>query len=866
MDRNLKEALSASLPSHMLPFFWQHGEDREVLLAELRAIHDDGFAEVCIESRPHPDFMGETWWRDMDLIMDFARKNSMRVWLLDDSHFPTGFANGAFREKPELTKIYLACDVIDVVGPMKDASVLIKPLLQEGDTFLCAVLAAHTGSEREFAAPSDITPAVWSDFLHLDIPSGVHRVFLFRRTRHGGGLQNYGNLLDPAAVRVLIDTVYEPHFARYSADFGKTFAGFFSDEPEMGNTDGWGDYETVIGRSDMVIPWSADTESILAERLPDWTVSLPALFYDTPGAGAVRVTYMDTITRLYSENFNGQLAAWCHDHNVEYIGHVLEDNNLHGRLGHGAGHFFRSMAYQDMSGMDVVLQQIRPGLDKGYFRWSGGIADAEFFHYGLAKLGSSLAHIDPAKAGRAMCEIFGAYGWSEGTKQMKWLLDHMLVRGINTFVPHAYSPMKFPDPDCPPHFLAEGKNPQHRFFGDIIRYGQRLSHIFSDGKPVMTAAVLYHAEGEWYGDAMLCQKPMRALLQSQIDADFVPCDAFSSADPYGLTQVGSTMTLGGVEYGCLIIPAVSAIPADLARFIARAARTGLPVFFVQRRPSTVMGADSEEERELFAAMRAFPTVTLDNLAQTLRAAGLYDIRTRTYEPTLRAMHYRRKGFDGYMFFNEHPTDTISTTVFLAQQGRAWRYDAMANTLAPLDLISGRDGLRLTLSLPAYQSAVIVFGDVDGDIPLTDDVPDMLVRNTHPIEGSWTVSMAPAEAYPHFGEVRPLASLSDMTLTAPDFSGTSRYETRFTFAPRYGRVELDLGRCYESAEVWLNNRALGRCIVPPYRFDVTDFLREGENTLTVEVTNTLVQTQKDRFSGFAQIEPVGLMGPVVLREG
>ena len=39
-----------------------------------------------------------------------------------------------------------------------------------------------------------------------------------------------------------------------------------------------------------------------------------------------------------------------------------------------------------------------------------------------------------------MCEIFGAYGWMEGTKLMKWLVDHMLVRGINWLVPHAFSP------------------------------------------------------------------------------------------------------------------------------------------------------------------------------------------------------------------------------------------------------------------------------------------------------------------------------------------------------------------------------------------------------------------------------------------
>ncbi|MFR6327621.1 MAG: hypothetical protein ACLUOI_01455 [Eisenbergiella sp.] len=55
-----------------------------------------------------------------------------------------------------------------------------------------------------------------------------------------------------------------------------------------------------------------------------------------------------------------------------------------------------------------------------------------------------------------MCEIFGNYGWAEGAQTMKWLTDFMLVRGINVFVPHAFSPKDFPDPDCPPHFYAHG--------------------------------------------------------------------------------------------------------------------------------------------------------------------------------------------------------------------------------------------------------------------------------------------------------------------------------------------------------------------------------------------------------------------------
>ena len=73
------------------------------------------------------------------------------------------------------------------------------------------------------------------------------RIFVFYNTRNSGGRPHYINMIDKDSVRVLIDTVYEPHYEHYKDDFGKTFAGFFSDEPSFGNTLGY-DFNESIGR------------------------------------------------------------------------------------------------------------------------------------------------------------------------------------------------------------------------------------------------------------------------------------------------------------------------------------------------------------------------------------------------------------------------------------------------------------------------------------------------------------------------------------------------------------------------------------------------------------------------------------------
>ena len=58
----------------------------------------------------------------MDIILDEAKKHGMKVWILDDSHFPTGFANGALKDaSPELARQFLYYSSVEVLGPMKSA-------------------------------------------------------------------------------------------------------------------------------------------------------------------------------------------------------------------------------------------------------------------------------------------------------------------------------------------------------------------------------------------------------------------------------------------------------------------------------------------------------------------------------------------------------------------------------------------------------------------------------------------------------------------------------------------------------------------------------------------------------------------------
>ena len=71
-----------------------------------------------------------------------------------------------------------------------------------------------------------------------------------------------------------------------------------------------------------------------------------------------------------------------------------------------------------------------------------------------------------------------------------------------------------------------------------------------------------------------------------------------------------------------------------------------------------------------------------------------------------------------------------------------------------------------------------------------------------------------------------------------FSGTAVYQTRFQLDSRLLKqhLELDLGRIRNLAEVKLNGRSLGVLWKEPWRVEMGEAARAGENLLEIAVTN------------------------------
>ncbi|MBO4325791.1 MAG: glycosyl transferase family 2 [Clostridia bacterium] len=903
MDKKLYDITRGAEDNRILPFFWLHGDDQDKFASELDKVEEAGIHAICIESRPHPDFCGERWWADCDIIMAEAKKRGMKVWVLDDRHYPTGIANGMVAKKyPERRKWHMIEKHVDVVGPQRGAIIVHgdeENQIEKARRLLAAVACRRDGPEEKMTGPAiDLTQNVKGDFLYWDVPEGCWRVYLIFISREGaaGHMADFIHMIDPESVDVLINEVYEPHFEHYGAEFGKTFAGFFSDEPALGNSFlrgvPVGGYDYAIGLQLLALPWRDDMPEMFEARLgPDWKLMLPGLWRPLEGITAkVRLAYMDIMTGLYRDCFAMRIGNWCRERGVEYIGHVIEDMNCHGRMGMGTGHYFRALEGQDMAGIDVVLHQIEPG--KAHFdhnsRAGYGSVDSTFYHYMLGKLGASLAYMTPHMKGRTMCEIFGAYGWAEGVPMMKWLIDHMLVRGVNHFVPHAFD-THYPLKDCPPHFYARGNNPQFRDFATLMRYTNRMSHLLTDGLPMPDAGVFYHAEAEWTGDNyMLSEVPAKALLDAQLDYVFVPADALESAKlnasgelELGLTGASGTLENGyGEPYGkitvpCLVMPEAGTLPEAVMKKLSELAAAGFPVAFVD----SVTSRSDQGPAALPASVKAFALAELPEFVRGASRHGTVNISPAF--PLLRVFRYERGGCIYFMVFNEDMRPFSGTlTLPLTGVKRGAKIDFLYMKYAGIEAC----GDQISLELSPYESCVLAFGEdvikaIEADGSLLDQESSAsnekaAGNRTLGIE-RFDISRCTAPDYPEFTPVAKGSPLFDITGPECDtrFCGYIRYEAKFEAKEGERLTGIDIGYVGETALVKINGIGAGSVICPPYRIRPVNAssytsapgiaLKGGTNALTIEVANSMAYLQRDKFSVELMVSASGLLGPVKL---
>jgi hypothetical protein len=193
------------------------------------------------------------------------------------------------------------------------------------------------------------------------------------------------------------------------------------------------------------------------------------------------------------------------------------------------------------------------------------------------------------------------------------------------------------------------------------------------------------------------------------------------------------------------------------------------------------------------------------------------------------------------------------------------YNAWHNHLEKINSETANNSKQthLHVVIEPLKAIVVVFDEsISGEILDNLKEPLLSAGSAAQLINEWKRSLCRGIEYPGFRGSREVALPDNLADGEPEFSGFARYENIFsvTGVPHTGAV-LEITDAHEGLEVFVNGVTAGIQIVPPFRFDILPFIREGENHLAIEVaTNLERQVGHSAFPGAGiNTEPSSLSG-------
>ena len=845
------------------PLFWLHGDARETkerLEMYLEKVAESGNGSFTAESRPHSDWLGPRWFRDLAICLEKAKQLNLKMWIFDEKWWPSQMIGG--KVPPQYATKMLVAEAADAEGPKA----------YEADGFggprhvaaLAGKLAADGAVEGESLV--DLAAHIRDGKLAWQVPAGKWKIMNFSHEQ-GPALGQGGALSVDGASKNCVDwfiaTVYQPHYDRFKDDFGKTIPGFFYDEPET--------------RGD----WGTELPAVLAEWKVDWKKAYVAYKFRLAGDDdvAARFQYMDAFAEAWGRTMYGGMSRWCRDHGVLSMGHFMEHGYLYVNPMFCAGDMMRLQKYSDMGGIDLVVRQMYPGQRPRDI-------------YQTPKLASSISHVFAKPDDVTMCEMFGAYGQDITYPQMRWLTDQMQVRGVNFMIPHSFNPRAPYDGDCPPYFYNGGFEPRYPLYRVYADYTSRLSLMLSGGRHVCPVALLFCGNLRRVGKAVPPEDLSTALQDALFDSDWLPMEVFESP---ACSLDGKEIKLHQERYRILIVPPTEAIPYGTlvkAKAFFDGGGTVVGYGFLPSKSAT-MGKTAADIAALAEAIWGKPSpglkasrssaaggksyllpekLTPEDLQKALTEdAGIHPtlevVRGKTNH-WLHVLHRVKAGRDVFLVCNQDPkSEAREFRLRVAAAGEPECWDAMRNEITAVPYQRTGDSVEIDLTLEPLDSALLVFQPQKRALPMrltTADKPIgepiALVRDATPpppapeppkkeekkddpkaLDGSswvWYPEGNPAaSAPPGTRYFRKLLSLpADAKIQRATFHITC--DNDFVLFINGGKA----GESDGSEDNWRQLRMI----------DVTKLLRAGENQLAIQAINST-----DKAS------PAGLIGSLAI---
>ena len=497
---------------------------------------------------------------------------------------------------------------------------------------------------------------------------------------------------------------------------------------------------------------------------------------------------------------------------------------------------------------------------------------------------ASVAHLygQNLVAAESLTARSGAWAWAPET--LKPTADQEMAMGLNRFVIHTsvHQPLTDRRPGLSLGIYGQWFT-RNETWAELaapwITYLARSSYMLQQGR--FTADILY-----FYGE----DSNLTTLfadhtpdIPAGFNFDYVNADAIVNRLS---VSGGRIVTPNGMSYRVLAIdPRVRQMSLPVLRKIGEMAKAGAVIVGPKpaTSPSLADAAHAEEFRGI--ANRVWGTgdgreVTLADALAKLQVTPDFEYAKPSADTRLLFVHRVLPDGEVYWVNNRAGrSESVGATFRIA--GRApeiWHPDTGRIEPAAYKI----EGSRTTvpLSLDAWDAVFVVFRKPAGQparaVARTQETP------LATLGGPWEIAFQPGLGAPAALRLDRLSSWSKSTDPGVKyFSGTGTYTVTLQADPAWfrngTRLWLDLGDVKNLAQVSVNSRALGIAWKPPFRFDVTEALKPGANTISIAVTNLWANrligdkqpeasvkytfTTQDFYRADSPLLSSGLLGPV-----
>ena len=780
-------------------------------------------------------------WMD---ILQHTLAEGKRLGINVDMNTGTGWPFGG----PEVTVEDAATKVFIQEYQLKGGEQLKEPIVikdakQKGLARLSRLMA-YSGEGRKL----DITSSVRQDgTLRWTAPAGDWRLIAVfaGKTRQQvkraapGGEGYVMNHFSAKAVKNYLNR-FEKAFASSHTSYPNTF---FNDSYEVYQAD-W--------TPDLFEQFRKRRGYKLEEYLPEFIEN-----GKTELSARIISDYRETLAELLEENFTRQWTAWAHRHGS------ITRNQAHGSPGNLID-LYATVDIPECESFGISDFGIR-GLRKDSIRKKN---DSDL---SMLKYASSAAHITGKPYTSSETFTWLTDHFRTSLAQCKPDVDLMFISGVNHVFFHGtpYSPKEAAWPGWM-FYAAVNMSPTNTIWRDapaLFQYIARCQSFLQMGQPDNDFLVYLPVYDMWYEQkgrmlsfdihGMAKRAPkfidvVHKINDSGYDVDYISDRFILSAK----VENGLIKTEGGTTYKALVVPAVELMPEKVLNHLIDLVRQGAKLVFMEKYPQDVPGFGRLEQRRASfkkvaamlpeakdfnrvqaAALGKGMVITGSDYSNTLDACG---VKKEEIKTVWGAQTIRRKNATGHHYFisNLQAKDVDGWVTLGVPAEGAVIYDPVSGLTGAAQLRQQGDQAQVYLQLKSGASLIVQ--TYDKQMPQVDAwkyyTPQALSLS---IDQGWKLNFV--ESDPEIKgefEINELLPWTELNLPEAKINrGTGRYIVSFTLPDiKADNWLLDLGNVYESARVRLNGKEVGSVWAVPMTLEVGSYLKAGENTLEVEVTN------------------------------